>query len=302
MYPTLSHELRQHTGIDNGYVVCGGVEIGGAAELPVEAWGEEGIEFEEWDGAQLRKHLRHVGPSVAHSYFLPRMAQVRNPRHLKALIAACQHMGVYFQPNCEVSGFVRKGGRVSAVETTAGPVSAGSFLVAAGAWSDRLLKQAGCQTGVRPVRGQIALLQAESPARPILLHGKRYLVPRLDGRVLVGSTEEEVGFDARPTAHAIGDLLSFAVGLVPDLADAALERCWAGLRPGTPDGLPFLGAVPGHRNLFVAAGHYRAGIQLSPATGRVMKELIRREPSLIPVDVFRLDRQAAVATPCAFRS
>jgi glycine oxidase len=303
MYPALSHELRQRTGVDNGYVVCGGLEIADETEpLPLDAWRDEGVAFAEWDAHQLQKQMPYVGPTSAKSYFLPGMAQVRNPRHLQALVAGCRLLGVHVQPDCLVRGFVRESGAIAAVETDAGRLTAGKYLVAAGAWSDRLLKEVGWQPGVRPVRGQIALLQTESALRPILLQGKRYLVTRLDGRVLVGSTEENAGFDTRPTAAAIEELLSFAVNLVPELADAALERCWAGLRPGTPDGLPFLGGVPGVRNLFVAAGHYRAGIQLSPATGLVLKQLLTQQPPLIPLESFRLNRPAALPAEKAFRS
>jgi glycine oxidase len=303
MYPVLSHELRQRTGVDNGYVVCGGLENADESEpLPLDAWRDEGIAFEEWDARQLHEQMPYVGPTLARSYFLPGMAQVRNPRHLQALITGCRLLGVHLQPECAVRGLVREGAAIAAVETTAGRLTAAKYLVAAGAWSDRLLKEVGLQPGVRPVRGQIALLQTESALRPILLQGKRYLVPRLDGRVLVGSTEEEAGFDTRPTAGAIEELLSFAVSLVPELADAALERCWAGLRPGTPDGLPFLGKVPDVSNLFVAAGHYRAGIQLSPATGLVLKQLLTQQTPLIPLADFGLNRPAAPSGETAFRS
>ena len=137
----------------------------------------------------------------------------------------------------------------------------------------------GLQPGIHPVRGQIALLNTRvALIQRILLHGARYLVPRPDGRVLVGATEEDAGFDKRTTATAVRDLLGLAFELVPELANAHLERCWAGLRPGSPDGLPFLGAVPGCDNLFVAAGHFRAGLQLSPATGLVVKELLLGQP------------------------
>jgi glycine oxidase len=85
-------------------------------------------------------------------------------------------------------------------------------------------------------------------------------------------------------------LLEFAASLAPYLAAAAVERCWAGLRPGSPDGKPFLGAVPGLDNLFVAAGHYRAGIQLSPGTALVMKQVLLREKPAVPLAEFRLDR------------
>jgi glycine oxidase len=154
-------------------------------------------------------------------------------------------------------------------------------------WLDAL----GWRLGIRPVRGQIALLNTGTALfQRILLKGKRYLVPRPDGRVLVGSTEEDAGFDKRTTAGAIHGLLDFAIQMVPSLVDIPLERCWAGLRPGSPDGLPYIGSVPGIDNLFVAAGHFRAGIQLSPATGLVLKELFLGQRLTVGLEPFRLDR------------
>src|SRR5262249_45579767 len=157
------------------------------------------------------------------------------------------------------------------VRTRSGTTHAGRFLLCAGAWSDELLAPLGWRPGIRPVRGQIALLNTgrDGPL-PLLLAGKRYLVPRGDGLVLVGSTEEDAGFDVRPTAGGVAGLLALATALVPSLAGAALERSWAGLRPGSPDGLPYMGRVPGVENVFVGAGHFRAGLQLSPASGRVL--------------------------------
>jgi glycine oxidase len=144
------------------------------------------------------------------------------------------------------------------------------------------------------VRGQIALLNAgtSGSALPILMVGKRYLVPRLDGRILVGSTEEDAGFDARPTVCGIAGLLEFVRRLVPSLSEASLEQSWAGLRPGSPDGVPYLGAVPGYDNLHVAAGHFRAGLQLSPATGLVMTQHLLGRPTLVPLGAFAVDRHA----------
>jgi glycine oxidase len=165
------------------------------------------------------------------------------------------------------------------------------------------MQQLGWQPGVRPVRGQIALLNTGVPRlRPILLHGKRYLVPRPDGRVLVGSTEEDAGFNANPTSGAVAELLAFANALVPAWAQARLERCWAGLRPGSPDGLPYLGGVPGWDNLYLAAGHFRSGLQLSPGSGLVMKELLLGQTPSVPLEAFRLDRLSSPAGPGAFRS
>jgi glycine oxidase len=306
MYPSLSQELREGTGIDNGYLVSGGLEFesptGEQAEAS-EEWRGEGIVFRELDGPALRQLEPALSPALTHGYHLPTMAQVRNPRHLKALTAACAKRGVRLQQDCAVLGLVRQGSHVEAVETDEERIVANRYLLAAGARTEGLLQPLGWWPGIRPVRGQIALLNTDRPGpRPILVQGKRYLVPRGDGRILVGSTEEDAGFDARPTAGAIAELLEFAAALVPSLAAASVERCWAGLRPGSPDGLPYLGAVPGFSNLFIAAGHFRAGIQLSPATALVMRELLLGQTPSIPLEPFRLDRPLPPPVQTAFRS
>jgi glycine oxidase len=291
-FPSLSQELRERTGIDNGYLRCGGLELlAGDADPDDQEWRGDGIRCEELRGADLRRLEPNLAGGFLKGYHLPDTAQLRNPRHVRALVAGCAALGVRLRPGCPVLGLERQGNRIGAVLTSAGRLTAGRYLIAAGAWSDALLAQVGRRPGVRPVRGQIALLNAGAPLfRRVLMLGKRYLVPRPDGRVLAGATEEDVGFDKRTTAGAIRDLLQFAIALVPGLADVPLERGWAGLRPGSPDGLPFLGPVPGVENLFVAAGHFRAGLQLSPGTAIVMAELMLGRPTSIPLEAFRIDR------------
>jgi len=225
------------------------------------------------------------------AFFLPDMAQVRNPWHLRALIQACRALQVDLHPQQAARGLVRHQGRVRAVRTDVGEIAADQFIVAAGAWTDALLAEVGCELGVRPVRGQIVLLNPGQPVvHHILLCGARYLVPRGDGRVLVGSTEENVGFDKRTTAVRVQGLLELATTLVPALAQAPVEKCWAGLRPGSKDGLPTIGRVPECANLFVAAGHFRAGIQLSPGTALLLKEMILAEKPTIAPEAFRVGR------------
>jgi glycine oxidase len=303
MFPRLSAELREATGVDNGYLVCGGLEwLGEEREAVLGCYQAEGIRFETCTGANLQKLEPTLASGLGNAVVLPGMAQVRNPRHLKALLAWCAPR-VVLHPFRIVHSWDRRDGRVLAVQTDNGRLVAGQFLVATGAWTGSLVESIGCRLEVLPVRGQIALLNTRpSFLKRILLQGKRYLVPRADGRVLVGSTEEEVGFDKRTTASAIGGLLAFAQRLAPALADASVEQCWAGLRPGSADGLPYLGRVPGFDNLFVAAGHFRAGIQLSPITGLVMKELLMGQTPTVPLDAFRPDRPAAAPVQSAFRS
>jgi glycine oxidase len=303
LYPGLSAELRERTGIDNGYLRCGGLEFADPADAAAGEWRSEGIAFETLAEPDLLRLEPRVARGLGTAYHLPDMAQVRNPRHIKALLAGCASLGVRLRPGCPVHTLERQEDRITAVTTAEGRLTAGRFILAAGAWAEALLLPLGWRPGIHPVRGQIALLNSATPlVRRVLLQGKRYLVPRPDGRVLAGSTEEDAGFDKRTTAAAVRDLLAFAVAVVPGLAAAPLERCWAGLRPGTLDELPYIGAVPGVENLFVAAGHFRSGIQLSPCTGLVLKELLLGQELTVPVEPYRLDRAPVPPRPPTFRS
>jgi glycine oxidase len=297
MFPHISTELREETGIDNGYIRCGGLEIGfderdaHALRSAAGHYSKEGIAWEPLNAAQTRKIEPALTGSFQIAYHVPEMAQVRNPRHIKALIAACARRGVRFRTGAFATGFVRTGQRITGVDTYDGTIQAGTTVVTAGAWSGSLMQSLGILLPVKPIRGQIALLCADAPLlRRVVMLGKEYLVPRLDGRVLVGSTEEDVGFDCRPTPHGVARLLATAISICPALGDTHLERTWAGLRPGSPDSKPFIGPAPGYTGLLVAAGHYRAGLQLSPVTGLVVKQLIVGQEPSVALNTFRLDR------------
>jgi glycine oxidase len=154
-----------------------------------------------------------------------------------------------------------------------------------------LLRQLGVTTGILPVRGQMVLFRG--PTRPfqrVLNEGSRYLVPRDEGYVLAGSTEEEVGFDKRTTPEATHQLKEFACELVPLLRRFQVEQTWAGLRPGTLDGFPYLGKIPGLDNTYAAAGHFRSGLQLSTGTAVVLGQLIRGERPAVDLTPFRVGR------------
>ncbi|MBN9120401.1 MAG: FAD-dependent oxidoreductase [Planctomycetes bacterium] len=301
-FPDFSAELRDLTGVDNGYRRCGGIEFLTAEDADVpDVWAAEGIAFTRVPLAYAQR-LEPLGIVEGEPYLLPGFAQVRNPWHLRALVAACGRVGAALLPHTGVEGWEFDRNDISAARLANGDrVVAGQFLLAAGAWSEKLLHALGHRPHVHPVRGQIALLRGESCSR-VLMFGKRYLVPRGDGLTLVGSTEEpEAGFEKRTTSEGIGDLVAFARRVVPVLSAAALETSWAGLRPGSPDGLPFLGRVPGWRNAFVAAGHFRAGVQLSIGTAQALSELLTDRPTCVPLEAFALDREPS-ATRSAFRS
>jgi glycine oxidase len=292
MFSRFTQELSDHSGSDSGYLRCGAlVLLDEGEQQTVATWRKHAIDFELLEQEKLHWLEPGLNRRVLRGYFLLDYAQVRNPRYVKSLIAACDSYGVAFRPGCPVHALERSGNRITAVQSGDGRLTAEKIVIAAGAWSESLLAPLGCRLGIRPVRGQIALLNTRWPVLwKILEVGKRYIVPRSDARVLIGSTEEDAGFDKHTTADAIRGLLDFALDLAPVLADASIERTWAGLRPGSPDGMPFLGAVPGLDNLFVASGHFRAGIQLSPITGLLMKQLLLGQNLRMVIDHFSPQR------------
>lgn len=280
LWPEWSEQLRSLTGIDNGFHRCGGVEVQPAGSLEslderIATWRDEGVTVEPLNAAELRQRLPALNPEISTGYFLPELGQVRNPRHVKALIQACLSVGVDLRPGSPVIDIQRQGDKVTAVKTLNEEHHASEFIVASGAWSRTLLQRVGCDLAIEPIRGQMVLLNTPKVLiRHVIEVGPRYLVPRPDGRLLIGATEEQAGFEKRTTAAAIAGLIDFGRDLVPALGEAQFERCWAGLRPYAPGGLPRIGRVPGTTNLSLAAGHFRAGLQLSPMTAVLVRQLI----------------------------
>ncbi|MCA9176256.1 MAG: glycine oxidase ThiO [Planctomycetales bacterium] len=290
-----AQRLREATGIDNGFHVNGALYLARSAgeRASLRAWqrscGEAGLDcswLEPDEVLQFEPALS--SDSLRGACRLPREAQVRNPHHLQALTKACQQAGVAIRPQAPVVSLELEQG----VCRTAQEAFQGSQVcVAAGPWSRELLAACDWTPDLYPVRGQIALLRL--PERIIthtLNEGPRYLVPRRDGRVLAGSTEEEVGFDKSTTPEAIAELTRFAYELAPALREAEVERTWAGLRPAAFDGFPYLGRAPHLERIFVAAGHFRNGLTLSTGTAVLLAQLMCNEPPLVDPERFRVGR------------
>jgi len=297
MWEDLAALLKDRTGIDNGFRRCGAVELptdDGLFGEQVQAWQAERLRVQTLDRIGLEQHVPGLHETFMEGVVLSDFGQVRNPRHMKALAVACRDRGV------EIVEYV-DGLRLAA--GTDGFVTASTFdrtfaadriCVTAGSWTNQVLAPLSISLPVKPVRGQIALLKTNRlPFSCVVEQGRRYLVPRTDGLILVGATEEHVGFEKRTTADAISELLTFAASLVPELGKAEVVKCWAGLRPGSPDELPFLGRVPKFKNLLVGAGHFRSGLQMSPGTGALLADLlVDREPQ-ISMDGLTYDRAVA---------
>ncbi|MBA2227549.1 MAG: FAD-dependent oxidoreductase [Thermogemmata sp.] len=307
-FPSLAEELRELTGIDIGYRRCGGIEFLEAEEAAevTALWSAEGIAFERWEAEECRRREAGViPPEGMTAWYLPGMAQVRNPWLMRGLIAACERRQVELHPQEEVVGLAGSPPRAQGVLLADGSVQAVErILLAAGAWTDGVLKHLGSVgAGIHPVRGQIVLVRFAPPlSHRILIVGKRYIVPRGDGHYLVGSTEEpEAGFTKANTAGAVAELLDFATRLLPPLHQAELVKCWSGLRPGSRDGWPIIGPLPGWENVWMAAGHFRAGVQLSPGTARLIAEVWSGQTPCVPLEAVGWHRPFP-SGPRAFRS
>jgi len=309
LYPAWSAGLWEETGVDIGYRRTGGVDVAltdqedQALRAAAGRWRAEGIACERLAPGDVPRVEPELNPEVKSVYFLPDRAQVRNPRLLRALIAAIGRRGGRLEPWRGVTGFAVDQSRVTALRTTAGDVACGTVIVAAGAWSGHLLEPIGVHAPTPPLKGQMVLLRGERPLiRRIVEHGKNYLVPRDDGRILVGATEESVGFDTRTTSRGVRDLLDHALRLCPILGQAEVQASWAGLRPGSIDVRPYISRAPGLENVIVATGHKRAGLQLAPATALLVADLLLGRPPRLDLGPFRLDRPPDTTTDESFRS
>jgi len=217
-----------------------------------------------------------------------------DPRALtSAALKTAKHRGVDFSSGDSVVTVNLSDGQVGGVTTTKTSFLSSKVVNCAGAWSGQI---ATGPTGAhplptRPVKGQMLCLAM--PKRDLIKHvirsPKAYLIPRSDGRLLIGATVEEAGFDKRAVPAIIQGLHRAALELVPELANARILEDWAGLRPGTPDNLPILGAtaIPGY---FAATGHFRDGILLAPITAQIMADLIEGQPARFDLKAFSPSR------------
>ena len=291
-----AQQLRDETGIDNEFQENGALYIARTAgqQAALKAWQRDcelqGLECQWLSGSQvLQLEPGLTGANLRGACRMPGEAQLRNPRHLQALLRACQRLGVELSPQTPVSDIDLRSGELQL--TDGSRLSPGQTVVAAGPWTRELLREHPRAPDIYPVRGQIVLFRCE--ARPLthtVNDGPRYLVPRNDGRLLAGSTEEEVGFDKRNTPEGVHELQQFARDLLPSLQDAEVETTWSGLRPAAFDSFPYLGRLPESKHVYVASGHFRNGLNLSTGTAVVMAQLLCDETPMISLERFDVGR------------
>lgn len=278
LYDTLLDELAE-TGIDLRYTRSGVLHLAladheaAALRHRMDAQQHLAPDNRFLTGDDLRAAEPQASPAAVAGLLSPSEHYLDPKRLVLALAEASRRLGVRFLTGTAVTSLLRKNGSPTGVRAGGAVFTADAVLLAGGAWTARLARSIGVNVPVYPVRGQ--MLSLRGPAEPLrrIIWGERaYLLPREDGQTFVGATVEDVGFRKRTTGSGLAQLRRTAAELVPTLASATVVNHWVGLRPASPDGLPMLGRLPGFDNAWVATGHFRNGILLTPITGQLMAE------------------------------
>ncbi len=309
LYPTWVDRLRAETGIDPEFRRCGGIYLGrtNAEKATLAAqqflWSDQDIDFERWDAKRLYQGSEFLNliagqlPSDAGIWYLPHECQIRNPRLLRALIAAASNSGIELIENTQIENIRPLDGAGCQLTTSKDSWHCDMVCLAGGSWSQRLLGPLDVHTGILPVRGQMLLYHNPRPAElPVINEGHRYLVTRSDGYMLAGSCEEEVGFEIETTDEKISELKMWVNSLLPTWNEHYFVKAWAGLRPGSFDGFPYIGSVAEHPQIIVASGHYRSGLHLAPATAEIVASIVNQVPPPIDISAFNLKRGQTAAS------
>ncbi len=295
LYPTFIEAVEAEAGIDPEYRASGMLVLTGQSGEPEGAVpGAHGRSAQAWCerfAFPIRTVRSHeIAPVLTRdqpALWLPGVCQVRNPRLLKALVKAVQLRGAVIVEGTEVTQWNMTRGQIRSVGTSRGEeYAATNYVVAAGAWSRRLLHQFALKLDIWPVRGQILLFRADPGFLDVIVlkePEKVYLIPRRDGHVLAGSTLEDAGFDKGVTAEGREMLLAIARALVPELTEDVLAAHWAGLRPASPGNIPVIDRHPAIPNLYLNSGHYRYGVTMAPGSARLISNAISGAPQ--PIDI-----------------
>ncbi len=288
---------------------------------------QDGLDMTVIDGAMARELCPILPQAVAGATFCSEDAQINTPKFVAALCEAVRQSGVAVIEHTPVTGFCRTGDRVTGVETPSGPILGGTVVVATGSWGPHLLKEVGLDLPIRPMRLQAVATKPLPPLFDRLLYGplalKQYSIvrelpsyrdelfrspseaglrdvallecmcQRRDGTVMMGLPMDYPGYDQTATVEGVGITAKVFAEHFPQLASSEFGSAWAGLLPSTPDGLPYIGRVPGVDRLVVAAGHV-FGNAAGPITGKLVAEIVTGNPPSLDMEPFRVDRHVGL--------
>jgi glycine oxidase len=298
IYRQFADELRDETNIDIELDQSGTLYLGfhdkDSAEIRerYEWQRAAGLEIEHLTADETLRLEPNLSPNVRESLYFPREGQVENRKLVEALVRYAELNGINIIDNSEVGRVLTKNGIVTGAETRNETYTADVVVVASGAWTSTIkFGEISLPIQVKPIRGQMICYRPPTPICGHVVYSNRgYLVPRADGRLLVGATAEDVGFDKSIMETGVHSLQMAAIEIAPKLETLEIVDKWAGLRPYIHGGRPAIGQVPGVNGLFIATGHFRNGILLAPITARLIADAIAGNEQDIFLKSFGLNR------------
>lgn len=293
LYPALASQLTAETGIDPEWTPCGLLIVKNPDLSDAVKWCDANTITYRPAGVDFFNMLNTVPEQPL---WLPEIAQARNPRLAKSLKQDLINKGVTLIEHCDLNAVTVNQNRVTTIDTSSGRIEVNQLIITAGAWTNQLFRQflpsIADVPKIAPMKGQMLLFDAKPETLGyMVLDGDQYLIPRRDGKILAGSTVEQDDFNKTTTDQARERLSAFATELLPTLKDYPVIKHWAGLRPGTEHGIPYIDRHPELDNLYINAGHFRNGLAMGPASAQLMADLVlQREPKVAP-EPYRFGKQ-----------
>ncbi|WP_340122420.1 glycine oxidase ThiO [Methylobacter svalbardensis] len=291
LYPALAAELTAETRIDPEWNPCGLLITKNPDMTAAVNWCDANAMLCQPADAGF---LNSINTTPDQPLWLPGIAQARNPRLVKSLKQDLINKGATLIEHCELTAITLNNNRITAINTPSGQFAVNQLIIAAGAWTGQLFRQLfsvaiDAAPKIAPVKGQMLLFDAlPETLKFMVLDDDQYLIPRRDGKILAGSTVERDDFNKTTTEEARDRLHEFAVNLLPSLKNFPIVQHWAGLRPGTEHGIPYIDRHPEIGNLYINAGHFRNGLAMGPASAQLMVDLVLQRTTQVAPEPYKL--------------
>ena len=295
LYPNFILNLQEETDINTELIKSGLIIINKEHSEKTKKWSNK-------NKITLIDKINKNYPEINipdYSILLPEIYQVRPPLLLNALYKSLKILSVDLFENSRISHIEVKNNKFEYVKLNNDKkLHAHNLIITTGAWSDLFLKNINSTVNIKPIRGQIVCVQANNNTiDKIILDGGHYLIPRLDGQILIGSTMEDVGFINNITEIVKEELLDWAYSIAPQLVDEKLIGHWTGLRPAIDNGKPVIGIIPNFKNIYINAGHFRKGILQAPASAKLLTDHLFKKASFMDITKFTLENRKNITEP-----
>ncbi len=291
IYQQLSNELLEETGIDPQWVLSGMLVLSDDDMPPAINWCENNSDAHTLlSSSELAAQFSHLKALNEPALLRPNVASIKPHKLLAALTDYLTRKGVVFF-NDEAKLLVKNTNEVTSVQLSNRTIIAKEYVICGGAWSPQLIPDGMAKPDIKPVKGQMICFPPTTvPSLCIVMDGNRYIIPRKDGRIVVGSTRENTNFDASTTQEAFNELRDFAQQLYPALSGIEPDSHWAGIRPATANSIPYICRLKPFENLSLNAGHYRNGIVTAPASAQLMADILLNKEKCLDPSPYQIER------------